>query len=1277
MSWQLLVDRGGTFTDVVGKGPSGQVEVRKLLSLTEGGDATARAAAGYSVTELRLGTTVATNALLERSGERVTLFTTRGFGDLLDIGSQERPDIFALCVRKRVPLHSQVVEIDERVLADGSVRTSPAPEEIRCALLKAKEAKSSVAVLFLNAHVNPVNEQLVEQIAHEVGVKSITLSHRVAPEIGAVGRGDTTVADAYLTPSLLRSVEKLDVGNGRVLCMQSSGGLTDRQRFTGKDALLSGPAGGVVATQEVGRLAGFPRVIGLDMGGTSTDVCRCDEQLERVYETVTDGVRIRAPALNIITVAAGGGSICRVRDGRFAVGPESAGAAPGPACYGKGGPATITDCNLILGRLRPEWFPHMELDVEAARRQLETFGDPQECAEGFLRVATESMAEAIRGISVARGYDPRDHALCAFGGAGGQHACELARSLGIRHVVVHPLAGVLSAWGLGQANISRHEVTAITEPWTTEPPFPVTAAVDALSAQGVRDFHILRTIDVRYSGADATLTVPWSKNWHASFEGLHEKLFGFLQSGRPMEIVAARAEAVAVTASKHQPARETSAYSATSDDDNGAFPLYIRDRLSPGAWFDGPALVVEDCATTVVESGWRARVDGHRQLILEDIEPGKTLAPSGNEPLEHSDTPHGAPDPVTLEVMGNRFMSIATQMGEHLRRVAHSTNIKERLDFSCALFDVRGQLVANAPHIPVHLGAIGETVRGLLARQTMQPGDAWLSNDPYGGGSHLPDLTVVSPIFREGQLAFLVANRGHHSDVGGIRPGSMPPFSTHIDEEGALFRDVLLLRDASFYEEEVLNILRAAGARGLDERVGDLRAQVACNVMGERLLHELCEQETTGTVQRWMKHVEENAADVMRDVISTLSGGLFEDTLDDGSRIQVDIRIKDGRALVDFSGTSPQQPGNRNAPRAVTRAAVLYVFRTLAHRPIPLNEGCMAPLDIYIPPGSLLDPAHPAAVVGGNVETCQRVVDVLYGALGKLAASQGTMNNLSMGDESFGYYETICGGAGAGYGFDGESAVHTHMTNTRITDPEVLEQRYPVVVKQFAIRRGSGGDGVWRGGEGVVRELEFLRPLEASILAERRMTRPFGLRAEAGKSGEDIVKPLGVTITTPGGGGYSPSSSEWAAMTAKHARQLFREERWTGPTRGIASDALRARVLVVSQAEADAIASGLGAALMHRTAPGVPWIQGAPGRDREATETDHTDRHAVNLATDAPLYARCQSNGTCTDETELHIEVGPDDVLLVARVISEETDEPAPPGTRWCTAPGRHILLDR
>ena len=1277
MSWQLLVDRGGTFTDVVGKGPNGQVEVRKLLSLTEGGDATARAASGYTVDELRLGTTVATNALLERSGEHVTLLTTRGFGDLLDIGSQDRPDIFALRVRKRVPLHSSVVEINERVLADGTIRTPPKSGEIRDALMAAKESQSSVAVLFMNAHINPINEELVAQIAREVGIKSITLSHRVAPEIGAVGRGDTTVADAYLTPCLRRSVEKLDVGQARVLCMQSSGGLTDRKHFTGKDALLSGPAGGVVATQEVGRLAGFQRIIGLDMGGTSTDVCRCDEQLERVYESVTDGVRIRAPALNIITVAAGGGSICRVRDGRFAAGPESAGADPGPACYGKGGPATITDCNLILGRLRPEWFPHMTLDVKAARHRLEAFGDPEECAKGFLRVAIESMAEAIRGISVARGYDPRDHALCAFGGAGGQHACELARSLGIQHVVVHPLAGVLSAWGLGKANISSHEVTAVTEPWATEPPFPVAAAIGSLSTQGVRDFHILRTVDVRYSGADATLTVPWSANWQASFEALHERYFGFLQSRRPMEIVAARAEAVAVTVTENQTASEPTTYPAVADDNSGVMPLFVRERLNPGACFDGPALVVEDCATTVVEAGWKARVDAHRQLILEDLEPGTTLAPPGKQALEPTEKARAAPDPVTLEVMGNRFMSIASQMGEHLRRVAHSTNIKERLDFSCALFDARGHLVANAPHIPVHLGAIGETVRGLLARQTMQPGDAWLSNDPYGGGSHLPDLTVVSPIFREGKLAFLVANRGHHSDVGGIRPGSMPPFSTHIDEEGALFRDVLLLRDACFHEKEVLGILRDAGARGLDEREGDLRAQVACNVMGARLLNELCEQETTDSVQRWMKHVEENAADVMRNVISTLNSGTFEDTLDDGSSIRVEIRIRDGRAQVDFSGTSPQQSGNRNAPRAVTRAAVLYVFRTLADRPIPLNEGCMSPLDIYIPPGSLLDPVHPAAVVGGNVETCQRVVDVLYGALGKLAASQGTMNNLSMGDDAFGYYETICGGAGAGYGFDGESAVHTHMTNTRITDPEVLEQRYPVVVKQFAIRRASGGDGVWRGGDGVVRELEFLRPLEASILAERRMTRPFGLRAESGKPGEDIIKALGVTITTPGGGGYSPSASEWAAMSASCARQLFREERWTGPTRGIAKEALRARVLVVSQAKAGAIASTLGPALLHQTTPGAPWIHGAPESDDKAATRDQVGMQSVNPATDAPLYARCQPDGTCTDETERHIKLAPDDVLLVALVDSEDKDEIAFPGTRWCTAPGRHLLLDR
>ena len=1244
----MLVDRGGTFTDVIRHGPDGALHVGKLLSQTEGGDATAHVADGLQVDELRLGTTVATNALLERRGERVLLVTTRGFGDLLAIGSQERLGIFDLCARKRRPLHAHVVEIDERILADGSVRRAPDVAALRDAL---DGAWDSVAVALINAHRNPRHEELVEQVARELGIPHVTLSHRASPEIGAVPRGDTTVADAYLTPVLRRSVDTLRIGDGRLLCMRSSGGLTTREQFSGKDALLSGPAGGVVATRAVGRLAGFPQVIGLDMGGTSTDVCRCGDELERVYETITDGVRIRAPSLNIITVAAGGGSICAVRDGRFTVGPESAGADPGPACYGRGGPATVTDCNLVLGRLRPEWFPHMTLDAEAAQQRVQALAPDvprEDTARGFLRVAVSNMADAIRSISVARGFDPRAHALCAFGGAGAQHACQLARALGMRHVIVHPLAGVLSAWGLGRARRSEHAVSPVFGS-DTHPTFPVDEALAPFPPEERDALELRRSVDARYVGVEGGLTVPWSEGWRDAFERRHEELFGFRKADHPVELVAARVEALAPRSGVEEAAAEVVPHAALPADETGPMPVFRRDQLTPGAELTGPALIVEDCATTVVEADWRLRVDGHRQLILEDL----SLAADTVDPRGLA-TGDDASDPVTLEVMSNRFMGLAEQMGEHLRRVAHSTNIKERLDYSCALFDHHGRLVANAPHIPVHLGAMGETVRGLLERQSMRPGDAWLSNDPYAGGSHLPDLTVVTPVFRDGELAFLVANRGHHADVGGRCPGSMPPDSTHIDEEGTLFQDVLLLRDGRLEEADIRARFAAAGTRDIDERLSDLSAQVACNTAGARLLGELCDELGTGFVQEWMARVERHAADVMREVVAGLDDGDFEDSLDDGSRLKVSVRIRDGRAVVDFAGTAPQQAGNRNAPRAVTVAAVLYVFRTLAQRPIPLNAGCLEPLDIRVPPGSLLDPLHPAAVVGGNVETSQRIVDILYGALDVLAASQGTMNNLTLGDEQFGYYETICGGAGAGLGFDGESAVHTHMTNTRITDPEILEARYPVVVKEFSIRRGSGGAGVWRGGDGVVRELEFLRPLDVSLLAERRTTAPFGLRAESGAPGVDQLSRDGVRLLTPGGGGFTPSARQWTRMTPAVARLVFREGRVASSPDALAVDWARARVVIVDAARADAACADLGDALLHRS---------AAGRARY-----HDEQGAADLSTDVLAFERSVGHAAPLPAWP----VAEDDVILLVHPDAPIT---ALPGLRGVSLPGVGFLL--
>lgn len=1220
--WTLLIDRGGTFTDVVAADPSGRLHVRKLLS----GDETARrvlAALSDSlpldaraIRDQRIGTTVATNALLERTGPDVLLVTTAGLGDLPLIGDQQRPDLFALRIDPRRPLHVETYELDERVRVDGTVERAPD----RQALAAALRGHRVVAVALANAWAHPEHERMVEQVAREVGVERVTLSHRVAPEPGLLARLETTVADAYLSPVLADFLARAQVPGARVLVMQSSGGLATPAATSGKDALLSGPAGGAVAVRHVGARAGFTRLLGFDMGGTSTDVCRCvDGRLEVAQAFRADGVRVRTPTLDVVTVAAGGGSVLHHADGRFQVGPHSAGADPGPACYGRGGPATITDANVVLGRIRPDAFPHMPLDVEAARARLAEFGEPEQAARGFLDIAIETMAEAVRRITVARGEDARDHALVSFGGAGGQHACELARRLGIRDVLVHPLAGVLSAWGLGLADIERHAVRPVTDahgrplrdpPDRWQPDFPADEVVAAVREQGAEDVDVWRRLDVRYAGADTALTLDWCDDWRARFAERHRQQYGFDRAGHALEVVAARCVGVGRVRRVDDAPRAEREHDATTElvDEHGA-RVYRRDALQPGARLAGPALVVEDNATTWLPAGWRARVDGHGTLRLRDEAAVEQAADDDSADHEPS------VDPVTLQVMGHRFMAIAEQMGEHLRRVAHSTNIKERLDFSCALFDARGQLVANAPHVPVHLGAMGETVAALLAHRELRDGDAWVSNDPYHGGSHLPDLTVITPVFRDGVLAFLVANRGHHADIGGCEPGSMPPDSTHIEQEGALLRDVLLVRDGVWQPDEVAGLLRAAGTRDVDTCLADLAAQVASNTVGTRRLHELCERHGGAHVQRWMGHVLDNGEAVLRDVVARMEPGSFEDRLDDGSVIRCALSVADGRARIDFSGTSPQQPGNRNAPRAVTLAAVLYVFRTLAARPIPLNAGCLRPLDIVIPPGSLLDPRPPAAVVGGNVETSQRIVDVLYGALGVLAAGQGTMNNLTFGDDTFGYYETVCGGAGAGLGFDGASGVHVHMTNTRITDPEVLEQRYPVVVERFGLRRGSGGDGLWRGGDGVERRLRFLRPLRARVLAERRASAPWGVRAGPGACGADELSEHGVRLLTPGGGGYSPSEAQWAAMPPAMARRVFREGRSQRPTDGVSTGHARGRVLIHAAEHAETVAAWLrehDVRVLHRGLPGDARMAGVDG---------------VQLHTDAPRYVTVTGHG--------------------------------------------------
>ena len=1202
--WQFWIDRGGTFTDVVAQDPDGRIHIRKLLSENPRhyddaplqairdllGVAKDEPIPGERIGTVKMGTTLATNALLERKGVPVVLVITQGFGDLLDIGYQDRPDLFALHIEKPGALAARVVEAKERIGADGEVITPLDEAALRADLEAARrDGIETAAVLFLHSYANAEHEEAAGRIAREAGMTHVSLSHAVANEIKAVGRGDTTVADAYLTPILRGYVGRLRaaLGDGvRLRFMQSNGGLTDAERFSGKNAILSGPAGGVVAYAHACRLAGLGKVIGFDMGGTSTDVSRFDGRYERVYETRTAGVRIKAPMMHIETVAAGGGSILQFDGHRFTVGPESAGAFPGPACYGNGGPAAVTDANLVLGRIQPRWFPacfgpkaDQPLNANAALARLDALAEHvaeetgrvqtvEEVAAGFIRIANENMVKPIKEISVARGYDVQEHALCCFGGAAAQHACAIASSLGIRTVLLHPHAGVLSAYGMGLADLIQTAGEAVLETLDDatfarlEERFQIleTANMETLREEGFAKNAIthVRSLDLRYLGVESSINVAIEPDGdvRAAFETAHEGLYGFTKPGHAIEAVNLRVESIGHTEKPSEPELplqpRTLTESGAEDvacvhfdvlDDDGRrvlrktpTPVFLRSRLRPGDTVMGPAILIEDVSTIVVDPGWRATLNGRGHVLLEAYE-----VQGARERVAETC------DPVLLEVFNNLFMSVADQMGKTLERVAHSANIKERLDFSCAVFGPDGALVANAPHIPVHLGAMGESVRAILSDRgdAMKPGDAYVTNDPYRGGSHLPDVTVVTPVFApSGERIFFVASRGHHADIGGITPGSMPPFSKSIEEEGVVLHDFLLLSDGRFREDAIVEALRAGPypARNIPERLSDLRAQVAANVRGANLLSGLCDAYGVAAVQAYMRHVRANAAETMRDRIRALPDGVhvFTQYLDDGTPIVCRINIDGDTAALDFTGTGPQSPGNLNAPPAVVLSAVLYVFRTLVGTRIPLNEGCLDPITVRIPEGTLLRPRPPAAVVGGNVETSQRVCDVVYGALGVLAGSQGTMNNFSFGTTEFGYYETICGGAGAGNGFDGASAVHTHMTNTRITDPEVLERRYPVRLRTFAIRRGSGGAGKYHGGDGVVRTIEFLAPMSVTLLTERRETQPYGLHGgEPGAPGInhltracgteetlpghaalDVVPGDILTIETPGGGGY-------------------------------------------------------------------------------------------------------------------------------------------------------------
>jgi 5-oxoprolinase (ATP-hydrolysing) len=1201
-AWNFWIDRGGTFTDVIGRGPDGRLHARKLLSENPEvyrdaavagirsllGLRTSEAVPAGLVGEVRMGTTVATNALLERKGEPTALVTTHGFRDALAIGTQARSDIFAKHIVKPDLLYDRVVELDERVLADGTVETPLDASEVRSALEDLSQAGyRSVAIVLMHAYKYPAHEAAVARLARDMGFPQVSVSHEVSPLVKLVGRGDTTVVDAYLSPILRRYVarvaEELDVARTgiRVMFMMSSGGLTEAARFQGKDAILSGPAGGVVAMAQTGQEAGFAHVIGFDMGGTSTDVAHYDGSYERAYETEVAGVRLRAPMMLIHTVAAGGGSILSYDGARFRVGPGSAGADPGPRCYRRGGPLTVTDANLMVGKLVPEMFPAIfgpdhdqALDTESVTRGFDalaaTIGDGRSgtaVADGFLDIAIANMAEAVKTVSIARGHDIRRTVLNAFGGASGQHACRVADALGMTKVLIHPFSGVLSAYGMGLADTHVIRQASIEQPLGPEASAAIAAVTPAIladarasvSSQGIADAAIsvhLRA-HIRYAGTDTTLEVLVPVAAEAidlagskeAFEAEHKARFGFIDKSRSLVVEAISAEAVGkgtphvapdaapTTTALPEPTMRTRFFS------QGAWheaSLYRREQLEAGHVVTGPALVIEPHQTIVVEEGWVAALTARNHLVLERV-----------AILPHREAIGTAADPVMLEIFNNRFMSIAEQMGVTLQNTAYSVNIKERLDFSCALFDRTGALVANAPHMPVHLGSMDRSVEAIIRQNaSIRQGDAYAINAPYNGGTHLPDITVCTPVFDNAgeTLLFWVASRGHHADVGGTTPGSMSPDARSIDEEGVYIDNFRLVEDGRFRGAELMDLLTRAPypVRNPDQNIADLKAQIAANERGVAEVRQMIDHFGLDVVEAYMSHVQDNAAESVRRVIARLSDGAFTTPMDQGTVIVVRITIDTERreATVDFTGTSPEQADNFNAPEPVTRAAVLYAFRVMVEDTIPMNAGCLRPIHIVVPDGTMLSPRHPAAVAAGNVEVSQAVVNCLFGALGALAAAQGTMNNLSFGNDRHQYYETICSGAPAGDGFDGAPAVQTHMTNSRLTDPEILELRFPVVVEDFSIRPGSGGRGRWNAGDGTSRTLRFRERMSCAILSGHRIVRPFGLYGgEPGETGRNLVRRAdghieelpgcahvvldpgeAITVITPTGGGFGPPS---------------------------------------------------------------------------------------------------------------------------------------------------------
>ncbi|UIZ11703.1 hydantoinase B/oxoprolinase family protein [Streptomyces sp. R527F] len=1204
--WEFWIDRGGTFTDIVGRRPDGRLITRKLLSHDPGRYDDA-AVAGIRlllgldpgepvpadrVAAVRMGTTVATNALLERRGEPTVLLITEGFRDALRIAYQNRPRLFDRHIVLPETVHERVIEVPERIDAHGGtvrpLELGPVHEQLRAAHA---EGLRSAAVVLMHGYRHPAHERAVAEAAREAGFTQVSSSHEVSPLIRLVPRGDTTVVDAYLSPVLGRYVDEVAarLDGIRLMFLQSNGGLREATRFRGKDAVLSGPAGGVVGMVRTSQQAGHDRVIGFDMGGTSTDVSHYAGEFERELGTQVAGVRMRAPMMSIHTVAAGGGSVLHFDGSRYRVGPDSAGADPGPACYRRGGPLTVTDANVMLGRVQPAHFPavfgpdgDLPLDADHVSERFTELADEvgratgrrpdeAEAAAGFLEIAVLNMANAVKKISVQRGHDVTRYALTGFGGAGGQHVCAVADALGIGTVLVPPLAGVLSAYGIGLADATAMREQSVEEQLDAAGRERVERLCaeladrtrEALRADGVPDSAITTRarILLRYAGTDAALPVdPDTEAAMAeAFAAAHRARFGFTMD-KPVVVETVSVEATGATdATGTADATDGSAPVTGSGPDPHAAapppadtvdlyaegrwqraPLHRRAGLHVGATVTGPAIIAEDDATTVVDPGWQAEAAPTGHLVLTRSTPRPERTAVGTRV-----------DPVLLEVFNSLFMSIAEQMGVRLENTAHSVNIKERLDFSCALFDAEGNLIANAPHIPVHLGSMGESIKEVLRRNegTLRPGDVYAVNDPYHGGTHLPDVTVVTPVFDEGKLRFLVASRGHHAEIGGITPGSMPAFSRTIHEEGVLFDNWLLVRDGRLREEETRDLLASAPhpSRSPDTNLADLRAQIAANEKGIAELRRMTDQFGADVVDAYMGHVQDNAEESVRRIVAGLHDGHCRYETDSGAVIQVRLTVdRDARsAHLDFTGTSPQQPGNANAPRSVVMAAVLYVFRTLVGADIPLNSGCLKPLDVTIPPGSMLDPSYPAATVAGNVETSQAVTGALYGAIGGQAEGSGTMNNLTFGNDHVQYYETIASGSGAGDGFDGADAVQTHMTNSRLTDPEILEWRLPVRLESFAVREDSGGAGRWHGGHGVERRIRFLEPVTIALLSGHRRVPPYGADGgEPGALGEQYIERAGgeavplegcdtaelkagdvLVVRTPGGGGYGPAGS--------------------------------------------------------------------------------------------------------------------------------------------------------